>query len=67
MEDEKYNIWVVYVNLENDFGDQATLDAVFKRAVQESKGKYLHLNLADIYEFKLENLASAGEYTWVHT
>jgi hypothetical protein len=26
MEDEKYNIWVVYVNLENDFGDQNTLD-----------------------------------------
>jgi len=60
MEDEKYNVFVAYLNLEHDFGDNNSLNTVFKRAIQESKGKYLHLNLADVYE-KSDNLAGAED------
>merc|ERR1712023_627680 len=48
-EAEKYNIWVAYINLEHKFGNEASLDAVFRRGVVENKGKYLHLNLAEAY------------------
>jgi rRNA biogenesis protein RRP5 len=33
-EDDKLNIWVAYMNLENNFGDQKTLEAVTKRALE---------------------------------
>jgi rRNA biogenesis protein RRP5 len=59
-EDEQYNVWVAFLNLEHDYGDNATLEAVFKRGVQSSKGKYLTLNLAEIYE-KSGNITGAEE------
>ena len=49
-EDEKYNVWVAMLNLEHKYGTMASLDQVFKRAVNESKGKYLYLHLAELYE-----------------
>jgi len=49
-DEEKYNIWQAYLNLEYKYGTMTSLESVFKRAVNESKGKYLHLNLADVYE-----------------
>ena len=36
-EDEKYNIWVAWLNLEYQYGSMTKLEEVFKRAVQESK------------------------------
>ena len=50
LEEEKYNVWVAFLNLEHDYGDNNSLNNIFKRAIQESKGKYLHLNLADVFE-----------------
>jgi rRNA biogenesis protein RRP5 len=38
-EEEKFNVWISYINMEYKYGDMASLDAVFKRAVMESKGK----------------------------
>lgn len=49
-EKEKYNVWVAYVNLEHKYGSMSSLDEVFKKAVNESKGKCLHLHLAELYE-----------------
>lgn len=49
-EGEKLNVWMAYVNMEYKYGDMASLDSVFKRAVSESKGKTVHLNLAEAYE-----------------
>ena len=43
-------MWVAYLNLEYKYGDMASLDAVFARAVAESKAKYLYLALANTYE-----------------
>ena len=57
-EDEKYNLWLAYVNLEHKFGNEQSLDAVFKRGVTENKGKYIHLNLAEVYE-KANDLKNA--------
>ena len=36
-EDEKFNVWVAYLNLEHKFGSMDTLEGVFGRAIQESK------------------------------
>ena len=33
-EEDKLNIWVAYMNLENNFGDQKTLEAITKRALE---------------------------------
>lgn len=49
-EEEKFNVWVAYINLEHKYGTMASLDDVFKKAVNESKGKLLHLHLAELYE-----------------
>lgn len=43
-------MWTAYINLEYKYGSMETLDAVFKRAVAEGNGKYIHLNLAEMYE-----------------
>jgi ribosomal protein S1 len=49
-EEEKYNVWVALINLEHKYGTMSSLDEVFKRAGSESKGKYIHLHLASLYE-----------------
>lgn len=49
-EDEKYNVWLAWLNVEHKYGDKASFEAVFKRAVSESKGKYVHLQLAQMFE-----------------
>jgi rRNA biogenesis protein RRP5 len=57
-EEEKMNVWIAFVNLEHKYGSMDTLNAVFKRAVAESRGKYIHLNLAEAYE-KVEDAKGA--------
>ena len=49
-EDDKFNVWVAYLNLEKQFGSPASFDAVFARAAVESKGKYVHLKVCQILE-----------------
>ena len=36
-EDEKYNVWVALLNLEHKYGSMPSLEALFKRAILESK------------------------------
>jgi rRNA biogenesis protein RRP5 len=33
-EEEKFNIWVAYMNLENNFGTKETMQSVVKRALE---------------------------------
>ena len=54
-EDEKYNIWITYLNTEYKFGNNSTFEKVFTRAVNESKGKYIHLYVASLYEREPDN------------
>lgn len=33
-EEDKFNIWVAYMNLENNFGTKDTMQSVIKRALE---------------------------------
>jgi rRNA biogenesis protein RRP5 len=49
-EDEKLNVWLAWLNLEYKFGSAESIDQVYRRAVNESHGKHLHLRLAESLE-----------------
>lgn len=49
-EDEKYNIWIALLNLEFKYGGKDSFETSFKRANAESKGKYIHINMAETFE-----------------
>uniref|UniRef100_A0A2K6G8A1 Protein RRP5 homolog n=1 Tax=Propithecus coquereli TaxID=379532 RepID=A0A2K6G8A1_PROCO len=59
-EQEKLNVWVALLNLENMYGSQESLSKVFERAVQYNEPLKVYLHLADIYT-KSEKLQEAGE------
>jgi rRNA biogenesis protein RRP5 len=46
---EKLNVWTAYMNLENNFGDQTTLEGIIKRALEQNDRRKIYLNLIDIY------------------
>ena len=48
-EDEKLNLWIAFMNLENSFGTQEQLQRVVKRAIEVNEPKRVYLALADIY------------------
>eukprot|EP01103_Thecamoeba_quadrilineata_P014424 TRINITY_DN4306_c0_g1_i1.p1 TRINITY_DN4306_c0_g1~~TRINITY_DN4306_c0_g1_i1.p1 ORF type:complete len:1230 (+),score=295.45 TRINITY_DN4306_c0_g1_i1:314-3691(+) len=49
-EREKMNVWVAYLNLENQFGSQESLMKVFQRALQANDPKQIHIHLFSIYQ-----------------
>jgi len=48
-ETEKLNAWIAYLNLEVRFGNDDTVDAVFKRACQVNDQQEVYQRLASIY------------------
>lgn len=48
-EDEKMNVWIAMLNLENAYGTDESLDAKFKRACQYNDSLEIHQRLASIY------------------
>lgn len=48
-EAEKLNVWIAYLNLENAYGTEETLDEVFKRACQYNDEQVVHERLTTIY------------------
>ncbi|CAN8097612.1 unnamed protein product [Discula destructiva] len=48
-EAEKLNVWTAYMNLENGFGTDGTLDEVFKRACSYNDEQVVHERLTTIY------------------
>lgn len=48
-EAEKLNVWTAYMNLENGFGTDETLEQVFKRACQYNDEQVVHERLTTIY------------------
>ncbi|KAL5021960.1 hypothetical protein ScPMuIL_001115 [Solemya velum] len=48
-EQEKMNLWIGYLNLENMYGTQETLDAVLSRAVQQSDALLVYQQMVHIY------------------
>ncbi|CEP18214.1 hypothetical protein [Parasitella parasitica] len=49
-EQEKMNVWVALLNLENNFGTDETLQEVFKRAIVYCEPLKVYLQLVKIYE-----------------
>lgn len=49
-ETEKFNVWLAFMNLENAYGTQETLEEVFTRACQMNDSKKMHIRLAQLYE-----------------
>lgn len=47
---DKLNIWTAFMNLESNFGTQASLEACTKRALEVNDRKKVYLNLVDIYK-----------------
>lgn len=48
-EQEKMNIWIAMLNLENTFGSDESLDEVFKRAAQYMDSLVMHQKLVGIF------------------
>ncbi|XP_069467805.1 protein RRP5 homolog [Ambystoma mexicanum] len=48
-EQEKLNVWVAFLNLENLYGTEETLMKVFERAVQYNEPLKVFMQLADVY------------------
>ena len=48
-EGEKLNVWIAMLNLENTYGNEDSLDAIFKRACQYNDSLEIHSRLASIY------------------
>ncbi|PGH12623.1 hypothetical protein AJ79_04121 [Helicocarpus griseus UAMH5409] len=46
---EKFNVWVALLNLENTFGNDDSLDEVFKRACQYNDQQEIHERMTSIY------------------
>ncbi|XP_036591860.1 protein RRP5 homolog [Trichosurus vulpecula] len=59
-EQEKLNVWVALMNLENMYGSKETLTKVFERAVQYCEPLKVFLQLANIYT-KSEKYQAAEE------
>ncbi|KAJ2456350.1 rRNA biogenesis protein rrp5 [Coemansia sp. RSA 2336] len=57
-EQEKMNVWVALLNLEQHFGSNETLDNVLKRALQYMNPKHVYLQMAKIYE-RADQIADA--------
>lgn len=49
-EDEKLNVWIALLNLENKYGTHESLEVVFKDACRHNDSKTIHLRLASIFD-----------------
>ncbi|KAG2221563.1 hypothetical protein INT45_002577 [Circinella minor] len=61
-EQEKLNVWVAMLNLENSYGNDETLEAIFKRACVYCEAEKVYLQLANIYE--RSNKIDKAEALW---
>lgn len=49
-EQEKLNVWIALLNLENTYGTDFTMEVVFKDAMRHNDSKTIHLRLAAIFD-----------------
>ncbi|KAJ3251091.1 rRNA biogenesis protein rrp5 [Boothiomyces macroporosus] len=59
-EQERFNIFIAFINLENKFGTPESVKAIFDRACQMSDPKKVHIQMAQIYETN-EQIGAAEE------
>lgn len=65
-EQEKMNIWIAILNLENSFGTEESLDEAFKRSVQYMDSLTMHQKLIGIFQLS-EKFDKADELYRVMT
>jgi hypothetical protein len=63
---EKLNVWIALLNLENMYGTQKTMQTVFNRAVQFADPLTVYMEVAKIYSStkKVEVSRSIGHSAW---
>ncbi|OSC99437.1 hypothetical protein PYCCODRAFT_1438226 [Trametes coccinea BRFM310] len=49
-EQEKLNVWIALLNLENIYGTDESLESTFKDAARHNDSKTVHLRMAEIFE-----------------
>lgn len=49
-EKERLNVWIALLNLENVYGSDESLEAIFKEAARANDTKTIHLRLASIFD-----------------
>lgn len=49
-EQERFNVWIAYLNMEATFGTPATQDAVLNRALQYNDAKRIYWHLTFMYQ-----------------
>ncbi|KAI0673370.1 U3 snoRNP-associated protein Rrp5 [Trametes maxima] len=49
-EQEKLNVWIALLNLENVYGTEESLESTFKDAARHNDSKTIHLRMAEIFE-----------------
>lgn len=59
-EQEKLNVWIALLNLENVYGTEESLEATFKDAARHNDSKTVHLRMAAIFE-QSEKIEKAEE------
>ncbi|KAI0801037.1 hypothetical protein C8Q74DRAFT_1239986 [Fomes fomentarius] len=59
-EQEKLNVWIALLNLENVYGTETSLETTFKDAARHNDSKTIHLRLAGIFE-QSDNVEKAEE------
>lgn len=64
-EQEKLNVWIALLNLENTYGTEETLESTFREAIQRNDAKTVHLRMASILE-KTEKFDAAVDM-WKRT
>jgi len=57
-EQERLNVWIALLNVENVYGTDESLEAVFKDAARHNDSKTIHLRLATILEQSQKHEAS---------
>jgi len=50
LQKEKYNVWVAYMNLENSFGTEKSLNDIFNKALQYSDKKKIYLEAIKMHQ-----------------
>lgn len=69
-EQEKMNIWIALMNLENNYGSDETMAGVLKRALQTCNQKKIYMTLVEIYEksnkFEVKNFFFDYVYLFFH-
>lgn len=61
-EQERLNVWIGLLNLENVYGTDQSLDMVFKEAARANDSKTIHLRLASLFEEAQKDEVGISQY-----